>query len=108
MGGRNSGCATGRLGARSRRGTADAVHLTLSCSSTQSLRFSANVGDARVDQKFVDDDSQKVADQDRREGNQHGRYVVLQMAEVAIPPDLFADILQMIAELRPLPLASTT
>ena len=37
----------------------------------------------------------------------HGRYVVFQMAEVAIPRDLFADILRMIAELRPPPLAST-
>jgi hypothetical protein len=37
----------------------------------------------------------------------HGRYVVFQMAEVAIPRDLFADILRMIAELRPPSLAST-
>jgi hypothetical protein len=37
----------------------------------------------------------------------HGRYVAFQMAEVAIPRDLFADILRMITELRPSPLAST-
>jgi hypothetical protein len=37
----------------------------------------------------------------------HSRYVAFQMAEVAIPRSLFADILQMIAELRPPPLAST-
>ena len=37
----------------------------------------------------------------------HGRYVAFQMAEVAMPRDLFADILRMIAELRPPPLAST-
>ena len=37
----------------------------------------------------------------------YGRYVAIQMAEVAIPPDLFADILRMIAEPRPPPLAST-
>ncbi len=37
----------------------------------------------------------------------HTRYVVFHMAEVAIPRDLFADILRMIAELRPPPLAST-
>jgi hypothetical protein len=37
----------------------------------------------------------------------HARYVAFQMAEVAIPRSLFADILRMIAELRPLPLAST-
>ncbi len=33
----------------------------------------------------------------------HGRYVVFQMVEVAIPRHLFADILQLIAELRPPP-----
>jgi len=37
----------------------------------------------------------------------HGRYVIFQMAEVAIPRTLFADILQLIAELRPLPVTST-
>lgn len=36
------------------------------------------------------------------------RYVAFQLAEVAIPRDLFADILRMIAELRPPPLASTS
>lgn len=33
----------------------------------------------------------------------HGRYVAFQMAEVAIPRQLFADILQLIAGLRPPP-----
>src|SRR6202030_2521802 len=37
----------------------------------------------------------------------HGRYVAFQMAEVAIPKNLFADTLRMIAELRPPPVAST-
>ena len=32
-----------------------------------------------------------------------GRYVTFQMAEVAVPKNLFADILRMIAELRPPP-----
>jgi hypothetical protein len=32
-----------------------------------------------------------------------GRYVAFQMAEVAIPKNLFADILRMIAKLRPPP-----
>jgi hypothetical protein len=31
----------------------------------------------------------------------HGRYVAFQMAKVAIPRALFADILRLIAELRP-------
>ncbi|MCZ8102905.1 MAG: hypothetical protein O9972_34050 [Burkholderiales bacterium] len=37
----------------------------------------------------------------------HGRYVAFQMAEVAIPRNLFADILRMIADLRPTPVRST-
>ena len=37
----------------------------------------------------------------------HARYVAFQMAEVAISRDLFADILRMIAELRPPPVTST-
>jgi hypothetical protein len=36
----------------------------------------------------------------------HGRYVAFQMAEVAIPRNLFADVLRLIAELRPPPLLS--
>ena len=37
----------------------------------------------------------------------HGRYVAFQMAEVAIPKNLFANILRLIAELRPPPVIST-
>ena len=37
----------------------------------------------------------------------HGRYVAFQMAEVAIPRNLFADILRLITELRPPPVTST-
>ena len=37
----------------------------------------------------------------------HGRYIAFQMAEVAIPRNLFADILRLIAELRPRPATST-
>jgi hypothetical protein len=33
----------------------------------------------------------------------HGRYVAFQMAEVAMPRMLFAEILRLIAELRPPP-----
>ena len=33
----------------------------------------------------------------------HGRYVAFLVAEVAIPRHLFADILRLIAELRPRP-----
>ena len=34
----------------------------------------------------------------------HGRYVAFQMAEVAIPPQMFQEILRLIAQLRPQPL----
>src|SRR3982074_3735975 len=37
----------------------------------------------------------------------HGRYVAFQIAGVAIPGNLFPDILRMIAELRPPPVIST-
>jgi hypothetical protein len=36
-----------------------------------------------------------------------GRYVAVQLAEVAIPRTLFAEILRLIAEPRPPPLPST-
>ena len=37
----------------------------------------------------------------------HARYVAFQMAEVAVPKNLFAEILRMIAELRQPPITST-
>ena len=37
----------------------------------------------------------------------HARYVAFQMAEVAVPKNLFAEIFRMIAELRPPPVTST-
>ena len=37
----------------------------------------------------------------------HGRYVTYQMAEVAVPRQLFAETLRMIAALRPPPAPST-
>ena len=36
----------------------------------------------------------------------HGRYVIFQMAEVAVHRDLFADILRRIDRLRPTPAPS--
>jgi hypothetical protein len=37
----------------------------------------------------------------------HGRYVALQIAEVAISRNSFVDILRLIADLRPPPVTST-
>jgi hypothetical protein len=38
----------------------------------------------------------------------HGRYVMFQMAEVAIPRDIFAELLQRIADLRSPPAPTPT
>jgi hypothetical protein len=79
-----------------------------SCARLQSRQLSAHAGDAGADQGLVADNPQREADQDRREGLSHGRYVAFQMAEVAISRHLFADILRLIAELRPPPAAVST
>ncbi len=34
----------------------------------------------------------------------HGNYIIIQLAEVAIPKSLFAEILRLIDRLRPAPL----
>ena len=44
----------------------------------------------------------------RRSLVSHGRYVAFQMAEVAIPRILFADILRLVSELRPPPAVAST
>jgi hypothetical protein len=38
----------------------------------------------------------------------HGSYVAFQMAELAIPRILFADILRLVSELRPPPAVAST
>jgi hypothetical protein len=48
----------------------------------------------------VDDDAAGQADQTGGKIVRHGRYVTFQMAEAAIPRDLFADILSRIDRLR--------
>ena len=60
-------------------------------------------GDARTDQGLVADEPEGEADQDRREGRQPRPLVAFQMAEVAIPRQMFQEILRLIAELRPQP-----
>jgi hypothetical protein len=51
----------------------------------------------------VADQPAREADQDRREGRSHGRYVTFQMAEVAVPRKMFQEILTLIARLRASP-----
>ena len=60
---RRQPCATSRR-ARRRRPP------PTSCASLQSRPFFARAGDARADQRLVDDDSQRESHQDRREGRQ--------------------------------------
>jgi len=50
---------------------------------------------------MVADEPEGEADQDRCEGGEPPPLLTFQMAEVVIPRDLFADILRLIAELRP-------
>src|SRR5246127_5194275 len=64
---------------RRQRGAAPA-----SCARLQPRQFPAHAGDAGADQGLVADDLEGQADQDRREGGSHRRYVIFQMAEVAI------------------------
>jgi hypothetical protein len=64
-------------------------------------------GDAGADQRLVADKPEGKADQDRRGDREPRPYVAFQMAEIAIPRNLFAEILRLIAELRP-PLAAST
>jgi hypothetical protein len=45
----------------------------------------------------------READQDRAKVVSHGRYVTFQLAEVAVPRQMFADILWLIAGLRAAP-----
>jgi len=75
-----------------------------SCARLQSRQFPAHAGDTRADQKLVADEPEGEADQDwRGKVVSHGRYVAFQMAEVAIPRQMFQEILRLIAELRPQP-----
>ena len=83
---------------RRQRGAAAA-----SCACLQPRQFPAHAGNAGADQGLVADESEGQADQDRREGGDHGCYVIFQMAGVAIARQMFQEILRLIAELRPQP-----
>jgi hypothetical protein len=53
----------------------------------------------RTAERWSPDRPGREADQDGCEGRQHGRYVTFQMAEVAAPRQMFAEILSLIARL---------
>jgi hypothetical protein len=71
--------------------------------SLQPRQFSAHAGDAGADQELVADELEGEVDQNRPKVVSHGRYIIFQMAEVAIPRQIFQEILRLIAELRPQP-----
>src|SRR5262249_9433664 len=71
--------------------------------SLQPRKFPAHAGDARAYQGPVANEPEGEADQDWCEVVSHSRHVAFQMAEVAIPRQMFQEILRLIAELRPQP-----
>ena len=73
----------------------------------QSRQFPSHVGDPRSDQGLVAESLKEKLIKIGAKVVSHGRYVAFQMAEVAIPRNLFADVLRLIAELRPPPVTST-
>ena len=73
-------------------------------SVAQPARTFAPAGEARA---LVADDVAREAGQDRRQDVCHGRYAIFQLAEVAVPRVLFAEILRRIDRLRGSPVPVT-
>src|SRR5262249_8261736 len=69
----------------------------------QPRQFLAHAGDARADQGLVTDELEGEADQDRREGGEPWPLCYLPNGQVAIPRQMFQEILRLIAQLRPQP-----
>jgi hypothetical protein len=62
-----------------------------------------DAGSAGGGQAVVADQPAGKTREDRRQGRAPGRYVIFQMAEVAVPRELFQEILRLIDGLRPRP-----
>jgi len=98
---------------RQRRDQVDAVVVPFArrqCRATsasrarlQSRQLPAHAGSAGTDQGLVADEREGEVDQDRAKVVRHGRQVAFQIAELAAPRMLFAEILRLTAELRPPP-----
>jgi len=82
---------------------ANAVRLELHALAYNLGNFPTHLGDAGTNQGLVAVEPEGEADQDRRQGHQLWPKHRLPMAEVAIPRQLFREILRLIAELRPKP-----
>jgi hypothetical protein len=73
-----------------------------SCTRLQPWQLSPHAGNTRADQGLVASLKEKLIKIGAKVVS-HGRYVAFQMAEVAIPRQMFQEILRLIAELRPQP-----
>ena len=72
-----------------------------SCAGLQSGQLHADAGFAGGGQAVVADQPAGETRQDRRQGRAPCRYVIFKMAEVAVPKELFQEILRLIGGLRP-------
>ena len=81
---------------RERRGSSFMRRHTISA-------MSMHAGDAGADQGLVADEPEEKLIKIGAKVVHHGRYVAFQMAEVAIPRQMFQEILWLIAELPPQP-----
>jgi hypothetical protein len=79
---------------------ANAVRLQLPCAGLQPRQLHADAGDAQGGGAVVADQPAREVNQDRPKVVSHGRYVTFQMAEVAVPRQMFQEILSLIARLR--------
>jgi aminoglycoside N3'-acetyltransferase len=71
--------------------------------SPTTWKFPAHAGDARAYQGLVADDLKEKLIKIGAKVMSHSRHVAFQMAEVAIPRQMFQEILRLIAELQPQP-----
>jgi hypothetical protein len=71
-----------------------------SCARLQPRQLHAEAGDPQVGGAVVADRRSREADQNWRQVVSHGRYVTFQISEVAVPRQMFAETLMLIARLR--------
>jgi hypothetical protein len=82
---------------------ANAVRLQLHALAYNLGNFLRTLANAGADQGLVADQPEEKLIKIGAKVVSHGRYVAFQMAEVAIPRQMFQEILRLIAELRPQP-----
>ena len=80
-------------------GKETAKHLA-ACAGLQPRQLYANAGDAQGGAAMVADQPARETVKIGAKVVSHGRYVWFQMAEVAVPRQMFAEILSLIGRLR--------